>query len=145
MRVGANGHDRRCGGPAHLSRQWLLVGNGRGDITHENFRARVHEALTEFGPKPDGKDWESFAQRTARTASMRCYRGPTRQAYELDCASSPAGCQQRPSFRLQASLKIARLPADPGKICSTRATNTPACRAFEVRSMTASTAIRRSS
>ena len=46
-----------------LPRQWLLVGNGRGDITHQNFRARVHDALTEFGPKPDGKDWDSFAQR----------------------------------------------------------------------------------
>src|SRR6202041_1349697 len=45
-----------------LPRQWRLVGNGRGDITHQNFRARVHDALTEFGPKPDGQDWDSFAQ-----------------------------------------------------------------------------------
>src|SRR6266516_1039640 len=50
-----------CGGL--LPRQWLVVGNGRGDITHENFRARVHDALTEFGRKPAGKDWDSFAQR----------------------------------------------------------------------------------
>src|SRR5580698_340963 len=46
-----------------LPSQWLLVGNGRGDLTHENFRARVHDALTEFGPKPEGTDWDSFAQR----------------------------------------------------------------------------------
>jgi len=46
-----------------LPRQWLLVGNGRGDITHENFRAGVHDALTEFGPKPEGTDWDSFARR----------------------------------------------------------------------------------
>jgi len=46
-----------------LPRQWLLVGNGRGDITHESFRARVHDALSEFGPKPEGRDWDSFAQR----------------------------------------------------------------------------------
>ena len=46
-----------------LPRQWLLVGNGRGEITHENFRARVHDALTEFGSKPEGTDWDSFAQR----------------------------------------------------------------------------------
>ena len=46
-----------------LPPQWLLVGNGRGEITHENFRASVHDALTEFGPKPEGKDWDSFAQR----------------------------------------------------------------------------------
>jgi glucose-6-phosphate dehydrogenase-like protein len=50
-----------CGGL--LPRQWLLVGNGRGDITDEDFRARVHDALTEFGPKPEGADWGSFAQR----------------------------------------------------------------------------------
>ena len=46
-----------------LPRQWQLVGNGRGEITHASFRARVHDALTEFGPKPEGKDWDSFAQR----------------------------------------------------------------------------------
>ncbi|HEV2259105.1 MAG TPA: glucose-6-phosphate dehydrogenase (NADP(+)) [Streptosporangiaceae bacterium] len=46
-----------------LPRQWQLVGNGRGDITHQSFRARVHDALTEFGPRPDGQDWDSFAQR----------------------------------------------------------------------------------
>src|SRR6266566_8245024 len=46
-----------------LPRQWLLVGNGRGDIAHEDFRARVHDALTEFGPKPEGAEWGSFAQR----------------------------------------------------------------------------------
>jgi glucose-6-phosphate 1-dehydrogenase len=49
-------------GDGLLPPQWLLVGNGRGDITNENFRAHVHDALTEFGPKPDGKDWDSFAQ-----------------------------------------------------------------------------------
>src|ERR1700726_414671 len=46
-----------------LPPQWQLVGNGRGDITHQNFRARVHDALTEFVPKPHGQDWDSFAQR----------------------------------------------------------------------------------
>ena len=46
-----------------LPRQWLLVGNGRGDIAHESFRAHVQDALTEFGPKPEGRDWDSFAQR----------------------------------------------------------------------------------
>src|SRR3984957_8437887 len=46
-----------------LPRQWLLVGNGRGDLTDENFRAHVHDSLTEFGPKPEGHDWDKFAQR----------------------------------------------------------------------------------
>jgi glucose-6-phosphate 1-dehydrogenase len=48
-------------GQGLLPRQWLLVGNGRGDLTDENFRAHVHDALTEFGPQPDGQDWDSFA------------------------------------------------------------------------------------
>jgi glucose-6-phosphate 1-dehydrogenase len=46
-----------------LPRQWRLVGNGRGDITHESFRAHVHDALTEFGPKPEPGEWDAFAER----------------------------------------------------------------------------------
>jgi glucose-6-phosphate 1-dehydrogenase len=50
-----------CGGL--LPRQWLLVGNGRGDMTDESFRGHVHDAISEFGPKPEGADWDSFAPR----------------------------------------------------------------------------------
>jgi glucose-6-phosphate 1-dehydrogenase len=39
------------------------VGNGRGDVAHEDFRAHVHDVLTEFGPKPEQKEWEGFAER----------------------------------------------------------------------------------
>ena len=46
-----------------LPRQWRLVGNGRGDVAHEDFRKHVHDALTEFGPKPEGSAWKSFAER----------------------------------------------------------------------------------
>ena len=46
-----------------LPRQWLLVGNGRGDVTHEDFRGHVHNVLTEFGPRPDSGTWDAFAQR----------------------------------------------------------------------------------
>ena len=46
-----------------LPAQWLLVGNGRGDVGHEDFRKHVHDVLTEFGPKPTGSDWDSFAAR----------------------------------------------------------------------------------
>jgi glucose-6-phosphate 1-dehydrogenase len=46
-----------------LPRQWLLVGNGRGDVAHEDFRAHVHQVLTEFGPKPEPADWKPFSQR----------------------------------------------------------------------------------
>ncbi len=45
-----------------LPRQWLLVGNGRGDVAHEDFRAHVHDALTEFGPSPETGSWDSFAE-----------------------------------------------------------------------------------
>jgi len=46
-----------------LPRQWLLVGTGRGDVGHEDFRAHVHDALTEFGPEPGQKEWNAFAER----------------------------------------------------------------------------------
>src|ERR1700734_202627 len=46
-----------------LPTQWLLVGNGRGDVAHEDFRAHVHDALTQFGPQPKPADWGPFSQR----------------------------------------------------------------------------------
>ncbi len=46
-----------------LPERWLLVGNGRGDMAHEDFRRHVHDALTEFGPKPERPAWDSFAER----------------------------------------------------------------------------------
>jgi glucose-6-phosphate 1-dehydrogenase len=46
-----------------LPRQWVLIGNGRGDIADESFRAQVHSALAEFDRKPEGADWDSFAHR----------------------------------------------------------------------------------
>ena len=46
-----------------LPKQWLLVGNGRGDVAHEDFRKHVRDALSEFGPKPAKKEWKAFAER----------------------------------------------------------------------------------
>jgi glucose-6-phosphate 1-dehydrogenase len=46
-----------------LPDDWLLVGNGRGDVSHEDFRGRVQDALTEFGPHPDKGKWQKFADR----------------------------------------------------------------------------------
>jgi glucose-6-phosphate 1-dehydrogenase len=46
-----------------LPAKWLLVGNGRGDVAHEDFRAHVHEVLTQFGPDPAGRAWEQFSKR----------------------------------------------------------------------------------
>jgi glucose-6-phosphate 1-dehydrogenase len=45
-----------------LPAQWRLVGNGRGDVAHEDFRAHFHDALTEFDTTPDPKEWDAFAQ-----------------------------------------------------------------------------------
>jgi len=44
-----------------LPKKWLLVGNGRGDVSHEDFRKHVHDVLTQFGPKPEEPDWDKFA------------------------------------------------------------------------------------
>ena len=46
-----------------LPKQWLLIGNGRGDVAHEDFRRHVHEVLTQFGPKPEQPAWDAFAKR----------------------------------------------------------------------------------
>jgi glucose-6-phosphate 1-dehydrogenase len=46
-----------------LPKDWLLVGNGRGDVAHEDFRAHVHRVLTEFGPHPDDGPWAEFSSR----------------------------------------------------------------------------------
>ncbi len=46
-----------------LPKRWLLVGNGRGDVSHEDFAQHVHDVLTEFGPKPDDGPWEEFSSR----------------------------------------------------------------------------------
>ena len=46
-----------------LPRHWLLIGNGRGDLTDEDFRKHVHDVLTEFGPKPEQPAWDAFALR----------------------------------------------------------------------------------
>jgi glucose-6-phosphate 1-dehydrogenase len=46
-----------------LPRDWRLIGNGRGDVAHEDFRKHVHDVLEEFGPKPDAAAWEEFQQR----------------------------------------------------------------------------------
>ena len=46
-----------------LPEQWRLVGNGRGDVAHEDFRAHFYDVLVEFDTKPDQKEWDPFAER----------------------------------------------------------------------------------
>ncbi len=45
-----------------LPDKWRLIGNGRGDVAHEDFRSHFHDALTEFDKTPDPKQWDDFAQ-----------------------------------------------------------------------------------
>ena len=44
-----------------LPQRWKLVGNGRGDVSHEDFRGHVHDVLTEFGTAPTDEQWAAFA------------------------------------------------------------------------------------
>lgn len=44
-----------------LPPSWRLIGNGRGDVSHEEFTAHVYDALTEFGPDPKDGPWDDFA------------------------------------------------------------------------------------
>ena len=46
-----------------LPEDWRLVGNGRGDVSHENFQERVRDSLEQFGPKPADGPWEDFSSR----------------------------------------------------------------------------------
>ncbi|MGI8880940.1 MAG: glucose-6-phosphate dehydrogenase [Jatrophihabitans sp.] len=46
-----------------LPKDWLLVGNGRGDVAHEDFRKHVRDVLTEFGPHPEDGPWKKFSDR----------------------------------------------------------------------------------
>lgn len=43
---------------------WLLVGNGRGDVSHEDFKGSVRQALEEFGGiTVQDSIWDGFASR----------------------------------------------------------------------------------
>jgi glucose-6-phosphate 1-dehydrogenase len=44
-----------------LPKRWKLVGNGRGDVSHLDFRQHIHDALSEFASTPDPDLWEGFA------------------------------------------------------------------------------------
>jgi glucose-6-phosphate 1-dehydrogenase len=46
-----------------LPEDWRLVGNGRGDVAHEDFQDRVRRSLEEFGPRPNEGPWDEFRRR----------------------------------------------------------------------------------
>jgi glucose-6-phosphate 1-dehydrogenase len=43
--------------------EWRLIGNGRGDVAHTDFRKHVRDSLNEYGPEVDEATWEKFAER----------------------------------------------------------------------------------
>src|ERR1700691_3907722 len=46
-----------------LPAQWLLVGHGRGDVSHEDFRAHVRDSITNAVTRPKPKDGNEFVRR----------------------------------------------------------------------------------
>ena len=46
-----------------LPAKWMLVGNGRGDVSHYDFQDHVHDVLTENGEKLDDSTWTQFKDR----------------------------------------------------------------------------------
>jgi glucose-6-phosphate 1-dehydrogenase len=46
-----------------LPEQWRLVGNGRGDVAHEDFRAHFRDSVAKSGTTPEPGDWDAFAER----------------------------------------------------------------------------------
>jgi glucose-6-phosphate 1-dehydrogenase len=48
-----------------LPKAFHLVGNGRGDVAHEDFRKRIRESLTEFAPEADLTRFDDFAKQAS--------------------------------------------------------------------------------
>ncbi len=46
-----------------LPPDWRLVGNGRGNLSDEDFQERARKSLEEFGPKPSEGPWDEFKSR----------------------------------------------------------------------------------
>ncbi|MDQ1663935.1 MAG: glucose-6-phosphate 1-dehydrogenase [Blastococcus sp.] len=46
-----------------LPENWRLIGTGRRHVSDEDFRARVHEALSTFASSPENRAWGEFSTR----------------------------------------------------------------------------------
>ena len=46
-----------------LPSDWRLIGNGRGDVSDEDFQERMRKSLEEFGPKPSEGPWDEVRAR----------------------------------------------------------------------------------
>lgn len=45
-----------------LPAKWCLIGNGRGDVSHLDFRQYVHDVLSEFSSVADDQQWKEFSE-----------------------------------------------------------------------------------
>lgn len=46
-----------------LPEDWRVIGEGRGEVTDEEFQEKVRQALEEFGPRPSEGPWEEVRHR----------------------------------------------------------------------------------
>jgi glucose-6-phosphate 1-dehydrogenase len=46
-----------------MPKQWMLIGNGRGDVSHENFQQDFRDTLERSGVQLDETKWSAFAGR----------------------------------------------------------------------------------
>src|SRR5580700_3119561 len=74
-----------------LPKEWRLVGNGRGDVAHEDFQARVKESLEEFGPKPSEGPWDEVRSRIRFAGGGFDASNPGSLIEVLDAAESELG------------------------------------------------------
>ena len=74
-----------------LPEDYMLVGNGRGDVSHEDFRGHVHDVLTEFGPQPDDRALGRLQRPAAvrrRRVRLRRPRQPARRGHRGQAPTS---------------------------------------------------------
>ena len=117
-----------------LPDDWRLVGNGRGNVSHEDFQERVRKSLEEFGPKPSQGPWKEF--RVAPALRRRRVRGrqpgePSRRPRARRKRTSGATlsasiiwpCRLPRSARSPRASAITGWPSAPGS--STRSPSAP--------------------
>ena len=74
-----------------LPDRWRLIGSGRRQKSHEEFRDDVHARLTEFGPKPEEGPWEDFSSRLRFASDGFSVDDPGQLLAELEDAKRELG------------------------------------------------------
>ena len=98
-----------------LPAKWKLIGNGRGDVDHLDFRDYVRAMLTEFGAKPDAKTWAQFAEHVYFAGGGFNTDDPGSLLDVLEARPQPAGPRRaadpllrRPAGRVRGTHQGAR-------------------------------------